>query len=250
MRLNVFENTKIWCLCRTPQPHTIISCFVELVMQGCAPVGSSSWMPSCLQPTAISIKSGLPDTQLHSWHCHVGWIQLGLCSAYSRLLSQELDVNPNFLFESTTKTHSKTLDSDGVSTSCYLWWNASKPHLDWVKQMYGICFFHVAQMSIATLLETHFLEAKVSVDSHTQDTIRRDTTFHQLWLCNTSVCVHWHTDKWEHITWCGRSTTLSNPQNVTSSLNLWNDYSLFGYMMYHCTCPNIQVQFVWPMEVE
>jgi len=43
---------------------------------------------------------------------------------------------------------------------------------------------------------------------------------------------------------------LSNPQNVTSSLNLWDDYSLSGYMMYHCTCPNIQVQFVWPVEVE
>jgi len=85
-------------------------------------------MSSCLRPTAISIKSGLPDTQLHSWHCHVGWIQTGLCCAYSRLLSQALDVNPSFLFGDTTKTHSKTLDSDGVSTSCYLWWNASKPH--------------------------------------------------------------------------------------------------------------------------
>jgi hypothetical protein len=53
--------------------------------------------------------------------------------------------------------------------------------------MYGICFFNVAQMPIATLLETHFLEAKVSVDSHSQDTIRTDTTFLQLWLCNTSV---------------------------------------------------------------
>jgi len=105
-------------------------------------------------------------------------------------------------------------------------------------------------MSIPTLLEIHFLEAKVSVDSHTQDTIRTVTTFHQLWLCNTSVCVCWLTDKWEHITWCGRSTTLSNPQNVTSSLNLWDDYLLSGYMMYHCTCPNIQVQFVWPFEVE
>lgn len=145
MRLNVFENTKIWCLCRTPQPHIFISCFVELVVHGCAPVGSSSWMPSCLQPTAISIKSGLPDTQLHSWHCHVGWIQLGLCSAYSRLRSQKLDVNPNFLFGGTMPTHSKTLANDGVSTSCYLWRNASKPHhLVWVKRMYRICFFHVA----------------------------------------------------------------------------------------------------------
>jgi len=141
----VFENTKIWCLCRTPQPHIFISCFVELVVHGCAPVGSSGWMPSCLQPTAISIKSELPDTQLHSWHCHVGWIQLGLCSAYSRLLSQKLDVNPNFLFGGTVQTHSKTLANDGVSTSCYLWWNASKPHhLVWVKQMYRICFFHIA----------------------------------------------------------------------------------------------------------
>jgi len=40
--------------------------------------------------------------------------------------------------------------------------------------MYGIYFFNVAQMSIATLLEIHFLEAKVSVDSHSQDTIRTD----------------------------------------------------------------------------
>jgi len=70
-------------------------------------------------------------------------------------------------------------------------------------------------MSIATLLETHFLEVKVSVDSHAQDTIRTDTTFHQLWLCNTCLCVltHW---QWKHITWCGRTTNLSNPQNVTT----------------------------------
>jgi hypothetical protein len=190
MRLNVFENSKIWCLCRTPQLHIFISYFVELVVHGCAPVGISSWMPSCLRPTAISIKSGLPDTQLHSWHCHVGWIQSGLCCAYSRLLSQELDCSTNFLFGGTTQTHSKTLGNDGVSTSCYLWWNTSKPHhLVWVKQVYGICFLHVAQMSISTWLETHFLEAKVSVDSHAQDTTRTDTTFNQLWLFNTSVCV-------------------------------------------------------------
>lgn len=147
------------------------------------------------------------------------WIQSGLCCAYSRLLLQELDVNPNFLFGGTTQTHSKTLDSDWVFTSCYLWWNASNPHhLVSVKQMYGICFFHVAQMSIATLLETHFLEAKMSIDSHIHDAIRTDTTFHHLWLCNTFVCVCWLTDKWEHITWCGRSNTLPNPQNMTSSL--------------------------------
>jgi hypothetical protein len=166
---------------------------------------------------------------MHSWHCHVGWIQSGLCCAYSRLLSQELDVYPNFLFWGTTLIHSKALDSDGVSTSCYLWWKASKPHhLVWVTKMYGICFFHVAHISIATLLETHFLEAKVSGDSHTQDTIRTDTTFHQLWLFNTCLFMltHWH------ITWCRGSTTLSNPQNVTSSLRtcgtIWiHDVSLY-----------------------
>jgi hypothetical protein len=240
MRLNVFENTKIWCLGRTPQPHIFIRCFVELVVQGCAPVGSSSWMPSCLQPTVISIKSGLPNTQLNSWHCHVVWIQSGLCCAYSRLLSQELDVNPNFLFGGTTQTHSKTLDSDGLSTSCYLCWKASKPHhLVWVKQIYGICFFHVAQMSIATLLETHFLESKVYVDSHAQDTIRTDTTFHQLWLCNASVYVWWLTEKWEHITCCGRSTTLSYPQNVTSSLRTCG--MITHYLDIWCIIVHVQI---------
>jgi hypothetical protein len=132
MRLNVFEDTTIWCLYRTPQPYIFTTCFVQLAVHRCALVGSSSWMPSCLQPTAIataiSNKLQLPDTQLHSWHCHEGRIQTWLCCAYSRLLSQALDVNPNFLFGGTIHTHSKTLDSDRVFTSCYLWWNASKPH--------------------------------------------------------------------------------------------------------------------------
>ena len=193
MRLNVFETTKIWCLCRTPQPHIFISCFVELVVHKYAPVGSSSWMPSCLWPTAISIKSGLPDAQLHSWHCHVGWVQSGLCCAYSRLLSQELDIIPISCLEAQYRLTLRlwTMMQCPHLVTC---WNASKPHqLVCVKQMYGIYFFHVAQMSIATLLETHFLEAKVSVDSHAQDTIT-DTTFYHLWLCNTSVCVSWLTD--------------------------------------------------------
>jgi len=94
MGLNVCETTKIWCLCRTPQPHIFISCFVELVLHGCAPVGSSSWIPSSLWPTATSIKSGLRDAQLQSWHCNVGWVRSGLCCAYSRLLLQELEVIP------------------------------------------------------------------------------------------------------------------------------------------------------------
>jgi len=99
---------------------------------------------------------------------------------------------------------------DGIHQYLIIWF--------WVKQMCGVCFFNVAKMSIATLLEPHFLEAKVSIDSHSQDTIRTDTTFHQLWLCNTSVCVCWFIDEWEHVTWCGRSAILSNPQNMTSYL--------------------------------
>jgi hypothetical protein len=86
---------------------------------------------------------------------------------------------------------------DGMHQNLIIWF--------WVKQMYGICFCNVAKMSIATLMEPHFLEAKVSIDSHSQDTIRTDTTFHQLWLCNTSICVCWFIDEWEHVTWCGRS---------------------------------------------
>lgn len=225
--------------------------FVELVVHGCEPIGSTSWMPSCLRPTVVSIKPWLPDTQLHSWHCHVRWIQSGLCCAYSRLVSQELDVNPNFMFRDTTQTHSKTLDSDGVSTSCYLWWNASKArHLVWVKQMYGICFFHVAQMSIATLLENHFLEAKVSVDSHAQDTIRTHNISsavaveHICLFMLTHLKMRTHHPMWQ-VNHFVRSTKCDK-----LSENLWDDYSLSGYMMYHCTCPNIQVQFVWLIKVE
>jgi len=97
---------------------------------------------------------------------------------------------------------------DGMHQNLIIWF--------WVKQMYGICFFNVALMSIATLLEMHFRKATVSADSHSQDTIRTNTTFHQLWLYNTSVCLCWFTDEWEHVTWCGTSAILSNPQNVTS----------------------------------
>jgi hypothetical protein len=69
----------------------------------------------------------------------------------------------------------------------------------WVKQeTYEFCFFHVALRSTATLLETHFLEAKMFVDSNPQNAIRTVTRFLQLWLCNTSIYVCWLTHEQEH----------------------------------------------------